>query len=309
MISPKPVVSAIINVHNGERFIQNAIDSVLCQSYEHFELIIWDNASIDGTREIVSSVLKSDARVKFKSNPDKVPLYQARNMALMAAEGEFVAFLDSDDTWRSDKLEIAVAALSSSERDIFYSNFTIFDQDTGESDLAYAAELPSGIIRKHLSLNYTVGISTVVFRKSILHSFEGPFSSDLTIIGDFDLILRLAPEKQFAVSNLPLMTYRIHESNTSFKESKLRIREITYWKKLRIQGRSSLIDLNRAAYVSLLMDALSTSRGNLWLFFLVTLKILVVPEWPYVLWGKVHWKIKNISKSPLELRSHDADRS
>ena len=96
-------VSVIMNVHNGEEFITEAIYSVINQTYQNWELIVWDNYSTDNTYKIVKS-FKDKRIIYFKSDVfDK--LYTARNKAIDVSNGDLITFLDADDIWLPNKLE------------------------------------------------------------------------------------------------------------------------------------------------------------------------------------------------------------
>ena len=98
----KPLISIIINCYNGERYLKNSIQSVLNQSYNNWELIFWDNKSTDGSKKIALSY--KDKRVKYFFSKKFTGLYQARNLAIRKAKGEFICFLDTDDWWVKNKL-------------------------------------------------------------------------------------------------------------------------------------------------------------------------------------------------------------
>ena len=98
----KNLVSIIMNCHNGETFLREAIKSVLNQSYKKWELIFWDNNSTDKSAQIFKSF--KDKRLKYFFRKRKVSLYESRNSAIKKAKGEFIAFLDADDLWCSNKL-------------------------------------------------------------------------------------------------------------------------------------------------------------------------------------------------------------
>ena len=92
-----------MNVHNGEEFISEAIESVINQTYQNWELLIWDNFSTDKTFELIRR-FKDKRIIYFKSNTfDK--LYTARNKAMNISNGDLITFLDSDDIWLPNKLE------------------------------------------------------------------------------------------------------------------------------------------------------------------------------------------------------------
>ena len=108
-----PIVSIIMPCLNGEQNIQSAIDSVLAQTFDDFELIVVDNGSTDRTPEILSSV--DDPRLRVLSLPER-GVSRARNLGLREARGAFIAFLDSDDTWSATFLEKMHTALASDSK-------------------------------------------------------------------------------------------------------------------------------------------------------------------------------------------------
>ena len=102
-----PLVSVIIPFYNHEKYLSEAIDSVLAQDYKPYELILVDDGSIDGGRAIAESY--SEAKVISQANAGTGP---ARNRGLQESHGEFVAFLDADDLWTPNKLSLQMAAFS-----------------------------------------------------------------------------------------------------------------------------------------------------------------------------------------------------
>ncbi|MEB3828453.1 glycosyltransferase family 2 protein, partial [Phormidium sp. CCY1219] len=100
-----PLVSVIMNCYNGEKYLKEAIDSVYAQTYPNWEIIFVDNASVDQTAAIANSY---DNRLKYFRNPLTVKLGESRNIACEHAKGEFLAFLDCDDIWMPDKLELQI---------------------------------------------------------------------------------------------------------------------------------------------------------------------------------------------------------
>ena len=103
MVNNTPLVSIIMNCHNGEKYLKDALDSVFIQSYTNWELIFWDNISNDNTEKIVFSY--KDSRVRYFKSKIFSSLPIARNNALCRANGEFICFLDVDDYWEADKIE------------------------------------------------------------------------------------------------------------------------------------------------------------------------------------------------------------
>jgi glycosyltransferase involved in cell wall biosynthesis len=294
MTQSKSFVSVIINVHNGEKYLAEAISSVLSQSHKNLELIIWDNCSEDRTREIALSFLKSDSRVKVFSAESFQTLYQARNSALETAGGEFFAYLDSDDMWRADKLELAVKCMEQNTCAVFFSNLEILNERTGERRIAYYADLPSGAVFQSLLANYVVAISSVVFRRSVLKTASEFFDPRFNIIGDFDLVIWLAASFNFCSSKEPLLISRQHSSNLSKVLNYTRKSEIQLWfKNSRIINRISKRDFETALF-SLIVDA--SLAKNYFLSAHEVIKLLLNPRFHRLVFKKLIWFAKNRPK-------------
>ena len=114
-------VSVIMNCYNGEEYLREAIDSVYAQSYKNWEIIFWDNASTDGTSQIAQSY---DSRLRYFRADVNTHLGPARNMALAKAKTTYIAFLDSDDWWMPNKLEVSLRYLERGA-DLVYHNLFI----------------------------------------------------------------------------------------------------------------------------------------------------------------------------------------
>ena len=95
-------VSIIMNCYNGEQFLAEAVQSVINQTYNNWELIFWDNASNDNSQNIIKNF--NDKRIKYFFSKVNEPLGKARNNALKKTQGQFIAFLDCDDLWMPSKL-------------------------------------------------------------------------------------------------------------------------------------------------------------------------------------------------------------
>ena len=99
-----PKVSILMNCFNGDKYISEAIDSVLSQTYENWELIIWDNQSTDNSKEVIFSF--KDKRIKYFFAENHTGLGKARQLASLKFTGELIAILDVDDIWMREKLYI-----------------------------------------------------------------------------------------------------------------------------------------------------------------------------------------------------------
>jgi glycosyltransferase involved in cell wall biosynthesis len=108
-LQAKPLVSVVIPAFNRADLIGRAIDSVLQQTYAEFEITVVDDASTDNTAAVVGAI--QDPRVRYLSSERNAGASAARNMGIHAASGDFVAFLDSDDVWMPNKLELQLSAI------------------------------------------------------------------------------------------------------------------------------------------------------------------------------------------------------
>ena len=116
------LVSVIINCFNGEKYLREAIDSVYAQTYEDWEIIFWDNHSSDCSAEIAKSY---DHKLKYFLAKEHTSLGEARNLALQEANGDYVAFLDSDDKYLPDKIKVQLAAMQESGLILSFSGWVI----------------------------------------------------------------------------------------------------------------------------------------------------------------------------------------
>jgi len=222
----KPLVSIIINCHNGEIFLKDCITSVINQTYKNWEIIFWDNFSNDKSKEILKKF--SDKRIKYYHAEKFTPLYEARNLALKKATGDFISFLDTDDWWDSKKIEKQIEVfLKNKNLDVVYSNCYFF-YNKNKTKKIFSKNLPEGKITQQLLNNYNIGgILTAICKKKIFNTKK--FIDKYEIIGDFDFFVDISLNNVFGCIKEPLAFYRIHESNTSLKKIGLQIQELENW--------------------------------------------------------------------------------
>ena len=226
-MSKQPLVSVIINCFNGEMYLREALNSVIAQTYKNWEIIFWDNQSTDQSAGIFKSY--NDIRLKYYYASSYTSLYQARNYAIKKCNGEFIAFLDSDDWWTSEKLEIQMNLFEDKEVGLVYSNYYIYNEETQRKKLVSKKKLPSGTVTNSLLTNYNVGIITVIIRKVLFDRFKDGFDGKYNIIGDFDFIIKLSKFSKFACIQTGLSYWRSHKNNSSYINYELEINELEDW--------------------------------------------------------------------------------
>ena len=121
-----PLVSAVITTFNRKFFLEQAIKSVLDQSFKDYELIVLDNDSTDGTDELLEKL--NHRKIKYLKHQD-INISQQRNLAVSLAKGKYIAFLDDDDIWLKDKLKNQVSIFNKSDKSValVYSGFCFYD--------------------------------------------------------------------------------------------------------------------------------------------------------------------------------------
>ena len=226
--SEKPLVSVIINCFNGEKYLREALDSVITQTYNNWEIIFWDNQSTDKSAEIFKSY--KDSRLKYYCASSHANiLYEARNYALQKANGDFIAFLDVDDWWLPNKLEKQIPLFDDPDVGLVYGNLWRLFEKKNKKKIYRKKILPTGMILGELLHDYVIGSPTYVIRKKSLDSLGYHFNKDFHIIGDFDLNIRLAAKWKINCVQDPVATVRIHGQNVSLLNKNKEIDELKIW--------------------------------------------------------------------------------
>ena len=227
--SNQPLVSIIMNCYNGEAYLCESIESVLSQTYKNWELIFWDNKSEDKSAEIFKSY--QDKRFKYYYASQHTPLYDARNQAIEKSSGEFVAFLDTDDFWAQDKLELQIPFFKDLEVGVVYGNLFIVNEKLNTKKIFLKKKKPRGFILDDLLKDYCTGLVTLVIRKSFLKDYQSAFDGSFNIIGDFDLMIRMSSKYKFECVDKPIASWRSHWKNESLLKKKTQIKELKIWYK------------------------------------------------------------------------------
>lgn len=153
-------VSVIMPAYNSEKFIGQAIDSVIKQTYPNWELLIVDDASTDSTSEIVEKLKSSEKRLLFLQNSKNCGTQHARNKAIEVATGRFIAFLDADDLWLHEKLEIQLKTLQKRNLAGCFSSYELINEE-GDSVNKEIKALPELTYQKLLKANYVGNLTGI----------------------------------------------------------------------------------------------------------------------------------------------------
>jgi glycosyltransferase involved in cell wall biosynthesis len=199
-----PLVSVIIPVKNGEKYLRSAIESVLKTNYSPLEILVVDGKSVDRTPEIIRS-FKSVRHICQEGKG----LADAWNLGIREAKGEMIAFVESDDYWAPEKLKLQVACLLENPG-IQYtiSRFKFF--------LEPGCSVPVGFKKELLEGDQVGRIPGTLLARRALFDVVGFFNNDLSIAADVDWFVRAKDKDvKFAIIPEVLLYKRVHESNLS----------------------------------------------------------------------------------------------
>ena len=206
-----PKVSVIIPAYNAERFIKNAVESVLVQTFRDFEVFVIDDGSTDNTLKIIREY---EPRIKVFTKTNGGPA-SARNVGIQNSSAEYISFLDADDLWPKDTLKLQTEFMEKNHQFGFaYGDSEFFYPERhDEKTHLYTSDF-EGHVFKHLFWNNFISNSTVIVRKKCFDKV-GLLDESKELLGaeDFDLWLRL--NMHFPVGHIPqvLSRKRIHSGS------------------------------------------------------------------------------------------------
>lgn len=166
------LVSVIMPAYNAAGFIADSIRSVQQQTYSNWELLVIDDASHDGTTQIVEEFMDGDERIKIHVLPTNQGAGFARNIGIKAATGDFISFLDADDLWKPHKLETQVAVMEEEDEKVCFSSYELINEE-GHSLEKQIKALSYLTFNKLKKANY-VGNLTGIYKASELGKIYCP---------------------------------------------------------------------------------------------------------------------------------------
>lgn len=208
-----PLVSVIMPSYNAEKYIDEAIRSVIAQTYTNWELFVIDDGSTDGTARIAQSYAEKDSRVIFRQNSHNMGTANTRNIGIRLANGEWIATLDSDDIWHPEKLEIQLKKAQETGALFLYTSYSLFCDGFRQE-----YTVPEKVDYSSLLTENVIGCSTVMMHKSILedHLFPSEVYHE-----DYALWLDLLRAGYNAVGCTEVLTeWRIVKNSRSFNKRK-----------------------------------------------------------------------------------------
>ena len=211
-----PEVSIITPSYNTARFIKDCIQSVICQSFENWELLIVDDCSKDSSVEIITKFTQEDNRILLIALNENVGAAAARNIAIQKAKGKYIAFLDSDDIWKKDKLEEQLDFMRTND---FAFTFTAYQPISEDGENMYSViSAPKIMTYRSYLRNTIIGCLTVMIDREKTGDFQMP-----NIRSSHDMALWLQIMKRGFKAyglNENLAQYRVVSSSNTAKKWK-----------------------------------------------------------------------------------------
>jgi teichuronic acid biosynthesis glycosyltransferase TuaG len=227
------LVSIIMPAYNAEKYIAESIESVINQSYPNWELLIIDDGSTDRTKDLVEQFLLIDTRIfyYYQSNAKQG---KARNLGIEKSKGELLAFIDSDDLWLENKLEIQVKEIDEKKVDLVFCDSFIFNDDDSQNcqkkvDVETRYYAGEDAIQLFIECN-RIPILTVVAKKSVIVATGGFIEDNIVQYGeDYHLWLKLLlTGSVFYSTDLVLAKYRVHSESVTMQD------KYQFWKILEL---------------------------------------------------------------------------
>lgn len=222
MSNNEALVSIVMPAYNCERYVVEAINSILAQTYRNWELLVLDDGSKDNTLRIIEEFSQKDSRIKALPNGKNMGVSATRNRGIELASGEWIAFLDSDDMWKSEKLEKQFEIVEKEAAEFLFTGSSYINEE-GEPYKGIF-EVPEKITYKKLRNQNVISCSSVLVKKKY---FEHIKMEKDEMHEDYAVWLRILKLGVTAFGvNEPLLIYRI--SRNSKSGNKMKTVKMTY---------------------------------------------------------------------------------
>ncbi|HEV7264441.1 MAG TPA: glycosyltransferase [Falsiroseomonas sp.] len=213
----RPLVSVVVPTFNRASLLARALESVLAQSYGHFEVLVVDDASTDNTAEVVAAF--GDRRLRYLRQPRNAGVAMARNRGLAEAKGALIAFLDSDDEWAPEKLARQVALMRRRPDRVGLVYTGVLEYGAGGDRIERIPDQRGDLWREMLHRNVMTSASGVMIRREVAETVGG-FDPGLPAIEDYEYWARIARFYEFDCVPEPLAIY--HNEGTGEEAARIR---------------------------------------------------------------------------------------
>lgn len=221
------LISVVIPTYNRAYVLEKAIASVQNQTYKELEILVIDDGSTDNTKELFEGI--SDNRIRYIRNPKNCGVSHTRNLGIAAAKGAYIAFQDSDDVWKSEKLEKQMACMKQGDYGMVYC---AFEREFQDKTVVYypPKEMPleekQGDIYQSLLRQNLISTQTMLVKKEVIEKI-GFFNEGMSNLEDYELALRIA--KNFKIGMVEEALVYLHTLPDSINQNQAQsLVNITY---------------------------------------------------------------------------------
>ena len=215
-----PLISVIIPVYNGEKYISETLESVIAQTEKNWEIIAINDGSTDTSQTILENYLKKIPGRLQVISVENGGVSRARNIGVSAARGIYIAFLDQDDLWAPEKLQRQIYIFFTNKSlGIAFTNESIIDQQGSiirEKALKFDKK-NRGNIFDHLIFDNFIPISSVILEKKLFMAIGG-FDPQFSLAEDYDFLLKVTQKVPVDFIDEPLLLYREHGESSTFQK-------------------------------------------------------------------------------------------
>lgn len=204
-----PLISIVLPVFNGEKYIRQSIESCLYQTYSNTELIVVNDFSTDSTLQIIEKYAELDSRVRVVCNKENKMLPACLNIGHKLAKGDFITWTSDDNILKPNFLECLISSLFKDEVDVVYSNYDIISEDGNFKRIHITGPT------EYILYGNKIGAS-FLYRKEVFQELGG-YDESLFLLEDYDFWLRASVKFKFYYLNDSLYQYRLHSDSLTSK--------------------------------------------------------------------------------------------
>ena len=218
------MVSIIMPAYNAEKYIKEAIQSVICQTCPDWELLVIDDCSEDQTEQLVKEYVAQYSNIHYYKNERNLGVAETRNFGVSVAAGEWIAYLDSDDCWHPEKLQRQLETAAKTKAQLLFTGSAFMDENSKPLDSYLPA--PERISYRELLKQNVVSCSSVLLLRELAQAYPMQHASRLH--EDFVVWLRILRDKKICAYGVdePLLIYRVHSNSKS--GNKLKAAKMTF---------------------------------------------------------------------------------
>jgi len=203
-------ISILMNCYNGEKYLKEALDSVFSQTFLDWKIVFIDNCSTDNSAQIVKSY--DNEKIEYYKTEVNVPLGSARNFGISKCKGQYLTFLDTDDIYEVNTLEILINEIENSDFILVYGGHYNIN-DIGEKIGILLPKAKEGIIFKELLLQFDIPTASSIINLNRLKCTDLEYDSNIFVSAEFCLFIQLSIQNEMKAINTPIIHYRVHSNS------------------------------------------------------------------------------------------------